>query len=179
MPTQDGLAIRLNQLSAGLPGLSVSWGNLLAEAGVVCFERKSHTRGVKLKVKGMTSVTFLVYWDHELTEQITASWDDDEMVEYGACAVAILLILKLTPYTVVRRARKGEGVDYWLGFKDTAYPFQESARLEVSGILEGKNSTITARVKTKKEQTRPTDRATPAYIIVVEFSNPLSHVEEK
>jgi hypothetical protein len=179
MSSQAVQAITLNQLDAGLPGLSKTWGGLIAEAGAVCFERKSHTRGVNLKVKGMTSTTFQVYWNHDLTEQIAASWDDDEMIEFGACAVAILLVLELTSYTVVRRARKGEGVDYWLGYKNAEYPFQETARLEVSGILEGKNSAITARVKAKKEQTRPTDGATPAYVIVVEFSNPLSHVEQK
>jgi hypothetical protein len=121
-----------------------------------------------------------VYWESEITEQILAAWDnEDETIEFAACAIAILLILKLTPYTIVRRARKGEGVDYWLSDKNAEYPFQETARLEVSGILKGSPGMIKARVTQKKNQTRPTDGATPAYIIVVEFSKPVSHMEQK
>ena len=47
--------------------------------------------------------------------------------------------------------------------------------LEVSGIRKGDNSRVKARVKQKK-QTKLSDGKYPAYIIVVEFSIPLSFV---
>jgi hypothetical protein len=58
--------------------------------------------------------------------------------------------------------------------------FQRMARLEVSGIRKGSRSQINARVKQKTEQTRASDaEGLPAYIIVVEFSRPISTVSAK
>lgn len=85
----------------------------------------------------------------------------------------------MTEFTVIRRAVKGEGVDFWLGYKTDKEPFQDVARLEVSGILEGNESKIKARVHQKKEQTYPTDDDYSAYIVIVEFSKPVSYLERK
>ena len=75
---------------------------------------------------------------------------------------------------MIRRSPKKTGFDYWLGNKKDDYPFQDKARLEVSGILKGNNSIINQRLKEKKKQTMISDSLKlPAYIIVVEFSNPL------
>ncbi len=92
-----------------------------------------------------------------------------------------MLIDKLTPYTVIERSRKGTGFDYWLSTKDEtdALPFQNKVRLEVSGIRRGNDSRVRARVKQKIEQTNPSDGVLPAYIIVIEFSRPLSFITEK
>ena len=100
----------------------------------------------------------------------------------AAYGVAILLILQLTTLTVIERSRKGTGFDYWLGSQDstTMLPFQRMARLEVSGIRKGNRSQIKARVKQKTEQTGVSDaEGLPAYIIVVEFSRPISVVSAK
>jgi hypothetical protein len=54
------------------------------------------------------------------------------------------------------------------------------ARLEVSGIRKGNRAQINARVKQKTEQTRASDvQGLPAYIIVVEFSRPISVISAK
>jgi hypothetical protein len=52
-------------------------------------------------------------------------------------------------------------------------------RLEVSGIRKGDDSRIKARIKQKLEQVSPTDGKLPAYIVVVEFSNPLAFIVKK
>jgi hypothetical protein len=52
-------------------------------------------------------------------------------------------------------------------------------RLEVSGIRKGDDSRIKARIKQKLEQVSPTDGTLPAYIVVVEFSNPLAFIVKK
>ncbi len=133
-----------------------------------------------MQLKGDFETNFQVIWENQITEQTKNSWNDtQDLTEFGASGVAILLILEMTDYTVIRRARKGEGIDYWLGEKDSASPFQDSARLEISGILEGNDSKIKARIKQKKEQTFPTDGKFPAYISVIEFSKPVSHLEKK
>ena len=53
----------------------------------------------------------------------------------------------------------------------------EKVRLEVSGIRKGDSSRVKARVKQRKEQIKASDGQFPAYVIVVEFSTPLSYVE--
>lgn len=90
--------------------------------------------------------------------------------------------MKLTDLTIIERSRKGTGFDYWLGNQDSTaiLPFQHMARLEVSGIRKGNQSQINARVKQKTEQTGASDaEGLPAYIIVVEFSRPISIVSAK
>jgi hypothetical protein len=86
----------------------------------------------------------------------------------------------MTGYTVVQRAVKGTGIDYWLGEEDVL-PFQNMARLEISGILHGEASDVQQRVKEKINQTRRSDMTIsgnplPAFIVVVEFSQPLAQV---
>lgn len=171
----------LARLSQGLPGVTISIGQMLAEACAYCFDCHQHGSGVELRVEGTSACTVTVCWDQEITEQIRNAWDDQQdATEFGACGLAFLLILELTKYTVIRRARKGTGFDYWLGTKnDTELPFQDTARLEISGIFKGDSSTIRARVNKKKQQTNPTDGCLPAYIVVVEFGQPVSHMVQK
>ena len=113
-----------------------------------------------------------------MTDQIDRTWGD-EATESGACAIAMLLILQLTEYTIVRRST-GTGIDYWLGYREKKDIFEDAARLEVSGIAVGNKSDITTRVRQKKKQTKPTDEGGwPAYIVVVEFGTPQAQVEKK
>lgn len=41
--------------------------------------------------------------------------------------------------------------DYWLGQKEDDIPFEDKARLEVSGILKGTTAQINRRLKEKME----------------------------
>ncbi len=173
-------ALTLNALQEGLPGITEAWGKLLCEASAFCFECQNHSKGVELKVRGMSTTSFSVYWDTTVTDQLRDAWNDEQdLTEFGACGIAILLILKLTSFTVIQRARKGTGVDYWLGYKNAERPFQNAARLEVSGILSGDASAVRTRVNKKIRQTKPSDGTLPAFIVVVEFSEPLSHLVQK
>jgi hypothetical protein len=138
--------------------------------------------GVILEVEGEFSTRFQLDWQL-VTEQARRCWNDEEYTtEQAAYSIAFLLILQLTNLTVIERSRKGTGFDYWLGSQDSnlMLPFQRMARLEVSGIRKGSRSQINARVKQKTEQTRASDaEGLPAYIIVVEFSRPISIVSAK
>ena len=51
--------------------------------------------------------------------------------------------------------------------------------LEISGIREGNDQQVKARVQQKLKQTDRSDGALPAYVIVVEFGEPLAEVQEK
>ena len=98
--------------------------------------------------------------------------------EHGAYGIACLLILDLTGLTVIQRSRKGTGFDFWLG-DDEELPFQNKARLEVSGIRQGDAARVAARVAQKKKQTGRSDGFLPAYVIVVDFGTPLARVIKK
>jgi hypothetical protein len=108
--------INLDTLKEGLPGLTAVIGAYFAEASLVCFHHHGHRRGVRLALAGTAVGSCEVIWSDVVTEQVVQSWQDmQELAEFGACGVAILLVLALTEFTVVRRAVKGDGIDYWLG----------------------------------------------------------------
>ena len=170
----------LNELENGLPGVSKAWGKFLCEASSLCLSLKNHASGVKMQVIGDAELVFEVFWNNEIIEQIRRSWNDtQELTEYGATGIAVLLIVEMTEFTVIKRARKGEGVDYWLGHKSDKPPFRNKAKLEVSGIFEGDEAKIKVRLKQKLEQTNPTKSKLPTYIAIVEFSKPVSYLEKK
>ena len=106
-------------------------------------------------------------------------WNDHEVTtEHGAYGIAILLIRAHADQTVVKRARKGPGFDYWLGQSDDPL-FQNKARLEVSGIRKGNPRAVTRRMNQKLKQIRENDKELPAYVVIVEFSQPLSRMALK
>lgn len=124
----------------------------------------------------------LSYFGNQLPKHLLRCWNDEEFTtEQAAYGIAFLIIRELTDLTVIERSRKGTGFDYWLGTLDSdeGQLFENKVRLEVSGIRKGDSSRIKARLKQKKEQTKVSDGQFPAYIIVVEFSTPLSYVEKR
>jgi hypothetical protein len=174
--------LNLQNLAQGLPAITPAFGAALAEAGAICLTDEAHQPKVEIKVEGEFSTTFQLDWQ-PVTEQAQRCWNDAEYTtEQAAYGIAFLLILQLTNLTIIERSRKGTGFDYWLGFQDlnTTLPFQKMARLEVSGIRKGSRSQINARVKQKIEQTQASDaQGLPAYIIVIEFSRPISIISAK
>ncbi len=176
------LVLNLQSLNQGLPAITPAFGSAIAEAAAICLTDEAHQPGVTLEVKGEFSTQFKLDWQ-PVTEQTRRCWNDQEYTtEQAAYGIAFLLILQLTNLTVIERSRKGTGFDYWLGSQDSAItlPFERMARLEVSGIRKGNRSKINARVKQKIEQTGASDpEGLPAYIIVVEFSRPISVVSTK
>jgi hypothetical protein len=170
-------------LRAGFDGITASYGATLEEACVVCLHEQGHAPGVALAMKGQFTDPIGLQWDLEYTDQMKRTWmDEPYATEHGAYGIAVLLTLNLTEFTVVERARKGTGVDFWLGFQDAPddNPFERAARLEVSGQRRKNASEFKQRVKEKKAQTHPTDDgSTPAYIAVIEFETPQAHVEKK
>ena len=162
----------------GLPGLTAVAGRYLAESAAVCLASRGHQPGTTLRVEGIIELDLELVWSH-VTPQMERAYDDlQEATEAGACALAILLIRESLGLTVIRRSRKGSGVDYWLGpggpgDVQGSLAFQQVARLEVSGILQGTPSQTAARLKQKQAQTRRShETCIPAYVVVVEFGGP-------
>lgn len=173
--------LRLAGLAEGrLPGVSRVIGAHLAEAAAIRFEDQDHSEGVELSVDGDFKDIYEVYWMDRVTDQMLRSWGDEEYTtEHAACGVALLLICDLTDYTVISRSHKHTGIDYWIGTEaeneDEPPSFERKARLEVSGIR-ANPSDIQDRVNKKLRRLDKYPNPLPAYIIIVEFSTPLSKV---
>lgn len=170
--------LKLETLRDGMPSVPPEFGACLAQAASVCLEDQGHPDVVPFKVDGAFTEIYDLSW-MKPDDRIRRCWNDYEVAtEHGAYGLAFLLIRKLTQFTVIERSRKGTGFDYWLGNEDDPL-FMNKARLEVSGIRVGNERNITARVKQKIAQTKPSDGSLPAYIIVVEFSMPSSVMVKK
>ena len=173
--------LNLADLQKGLPAITPAFGAALAEACAVCLTEQAHKPGIELQVEGDWTGSFQLFWPN-VTDQMKRCWNDEEYTtEQAAYGIALMVIQRLTNFTVVERARRGTGFDYWLGIsaKSTEMPFQKSVRLEVSGIRRGDRRQIRSRVKLKMEQVKPTDDLAPAYIAIIEFSQPSAWVVER
>lgn len=173
----------LNELRQGMPAITPAFGETLAEAAGVCLESQGHIQGVELRVIGYASNLYSLYWP-TITDQTRRTRNDlQEATELGAMAIAVLLSRKEIGYSVIERSVKRTGIDYWLGADDGAPPFQNKARLEISGILKASGNNVEravkARVNQKLRQTERSDGSLPAYVIVVEFGSPLAEVQQR
>lgn len=148
-----------------------------AEAAAICFEENNFKGTVSLKIEQSETEIAVFHFNWSCVNQQIKDMHNDLIyeTEYAAYCIAFLIIHHLTDYKVIRRSKRKTGFDYWLGEKETDYPFTDAARLEVSGILKGKSTDISQRIKVKKEQIKQSNSLKlPAYIIVTEFSKPIS-----
>jgi len=163
-----------DSLKNGGLGISSAYGSFLAEAASYCLRLRKHPNPVRLLLTGNYPSSGTFHWDSAAGRFTRTYADLQEGTEYGACAIAIVVAVQLTGIAHVERSAKGTGIDYWLGQGNEEIGiFQRAARLEVSGIFEGSQSKISARLKKKLSQTTRSDRTLlPAYIAIVEFGSP-------
>lgn len=169
-------SIHLLKLVEGVPALSPSHLECLAEAACVELGKHKHTAPVELQVRGGNRKVYNLH-GFAVTEAMRRTYaDPGECTEFGACGIAILLLLKETKYTVIERSYVGTGYDYRLGQQGSLL-FQQTARLEISGIHTGTVQEVSRRTKKKIKQTSVSDDTKiPAVIMVVEFSLPMVEV---
>lgn len=154
--------------------------DFFSQAASVCLDYQNHSPGVRFKVDGDLSAEFQLFWKPVTQQMKDSCYDLQYATEAGAYCLAILMIQKLTDYKVIRQSQKGTGFDFWLGAKEDDYPFENKARLEISGILKGNQNLINQRVSQKTDQTKPSNGLKiPAYIAVVEFGTPILKVVKK
>jgi hypothetical protein len=174
--------LNLDALALGLPAVTPAFGASLAEAAAVCLDSQGHRSGVEILVEGDFSGCFRMNWAAAVTAQMRRCWNDAEYAtEQGAYGLAFLIVQQLTAYTVIERSIKGTGFDYWLGevSPNTVLSFERKVRLEVSGILQGQESRIRARVKEKVQQTQQYGSRLPAYVVVIEFGQPQARMVQR
>lgn len=164
------------------PGWSVTFGATCADAAAVCLEEQGHPNRVLFQIEGIQRCEIELLWDaiDDITRRFNA--DVEVATEYGAYAIAALVMPSLTNLTIIERSVKGKGFgfDFWLGsIQDRDRLFQRKARLEVSGIRRGSETVIQTRVNIKLKQISPSDTVAPGYVAVIEFSSPKAQIVEK
>src|SRR6266542_2539686 len=94
-------------------------GRSLAQAAAVCLNHHGHRSGTVLKVHGEFDELIGLEWSFAVTPVLRHYWNDlVEATEYGAYAMAILLMHSLTGLQVAKRSGQGTGFDWWLGPED-------------------------------------------------------------
>jgi len=177
------MVFTLEELKEAIKLFSVNQLDYFAESCIVALESNNHKSGCKLKIFGDSSDEASVEWS---TIVLRAGYQEPKkFVENGAIALSFFLVREYTDFAVIEEATIGTGFDFWLGY-DQDHPMYNalnfiSARLEISGILkESRSNTIESRTINKKTQTNPTDfLKLPAYISIVEFSQPKAYFAAK
>ena len=163
--------------TVNISGMGDPWSRYMAQAAVACLVDQEHKSGVELDVHGIVDSKYELLWNHFEKDLATAWGDHEEAVEYGAYGIACILISLLTGYTHFERSMKGTRFDFWARKSSEGLPFQDSLKLEVSGIARGDNSEVKQRLRIKTEQIGgSTIKNIPGYVVVVEFGTPLSQV---
>jgi len=174
-----GKPLYLESLEDGIPVIPKQAAGFYKQNCMVCLDNQKHKSGVGLKVKHHddSDAAFQVLWDDEVTDELRRAYADlVKATENAACAIALLIVREITDFTAIEQASRGTTIDYYLGYKEEIDDliFNRAARLEVSGILqEDESNTVDTRIKDKQRRLKP---GLPTFIIVVEFSYPMSKV---
>lgn len=189
--------LNLEKLRDGLPGITKEKGSDLCVVCSYCLKNNSHNvgkdinvfytiiTGVEIKkypIANTIEKKYKLLWDTAINQQVSRTYANKlEATEDGAVGIAIMLILEMTKYTIVKRSMNYTGFDYELAVKKTFHPFDKyDARLEVSGIWKGDRIKIKKRIRDKLKQTTTSDHVgKPAFVVIVEFSKPQSHIIER
>ncbi len=147
--------LSLESLCSGIPTLTNNKASYLKDACIWCLTTCKHPNGVKIKCEVCDdSALYNIKWNDDVDlDAILRTYNLDDAVEYGAEAIALLLIREKTSFTAIQRAVRTSGIDYWLGYKNknlNSLFSMADARLEISGILmERGSNTIKNRIKLK------------------------------
>jgi len=167
----------LNSLFSGRIGLTPSEGGHLAECALVCYDSCGYNPIPDIQITGRHMQRFAMIGPPATNQMRRAYRDLQEATEYGACAIAVLVMEACEGLTILERASKGGGgFDYYLTPlaakpESDADNFlgEATAALEVSGILEGASIDIQQRLNEKRRQLQDRSQLLPVFIVVVAF----------
>ena len=170
--------IELDSLYNGLPTLTENMGRMLTESALYCLTVHKHLSGVELSIYESLNQKVIISWGIDLDNRAYHTYKDhEEVTEWGATCIGILLSLRFTKYNTVQRSAKGGGFDYWVGDNqsDDSLPFQKMAKLEISGVFSGSKSKLSYRTTQKKKQISKSESPSFTSIVsVIEFSAPMA-----
>ena len=172
--------LHLDDLKLGQPGVTEQVAAFLVQAAIVCLVLNGHKSGVVLKVNGDYKEDFQLYWTDKIDEQTIRTWKDlKETAEYGATAIALLLVYALEKLLTNERLEQSNEADYSLR---TIESDKTKSLLEVSGLFkETPTNTVNARVNIKQlkiTRARVKNQFDTVLIVVTEFGLPKSKIEK-
>ena len=184
------MAVKLSEFQLGnlknLVRLPSGKASMYVEACVWCMDQNDHQNGIELDlIINKKTYVYPIYWpeDNIEIEKIRNHYNIDDALPFGTEAIAFFVCITHTEYDDLQRSIRKTGIDYWLGYKnaDPNLPFQDSGRLEISGILkENDKNTVEHRVKEKLKQSSQSDNTTlPVYVVVVAFDRPYAKLVVK
>ena len=110
----------------------------------------------------------VVHWRAQ-DAQVRGSYEDDhDAISAGAYAMVFAALIALG-YRIPRRAFHGSGADYIV--TRPGEPDNDFIRLEVSGLLQGSNADVVARVREKLAQLERGRLARPGLAAVARFAD--------
>jgi len=170
--------LKLQTLGNGVTALLKEYEACLGSAAGVCLEDQGHTPTVKMQVTGCRKDVFALDW-RPIPDEAKRTWENEQQTtEFGACGVALLLARSIAQIKAFRVSRKPSGFDFWMTSRDSVYPFQQCARLEVSGIRCG-SEMKKSRLQEKIDRLHRYPNPVPAFIIIIEFGEPGALVEQQ
>ncbi len=162
----------LVRLPAGKAGMYI-------EACVWCMDQNGHPNGIELNLDfNKKTYVYPVYWPENKIDikKVRNHYNIDDALPFGTEAIAFFISMTHSGFDGLQRSTRKTGIDYWLGNKggDPNLPFQNSGRLEISGILkESETNTIDKRIKEKLTQTKQSEKTSlPVFVVVVAFDRP-------
>ncbi len=175
----DTVILDMDDLNADIPALTDALTLRMQEAVVMCMEPHRHSSGVPCDLRNFDEVLadLRIQWKMSYSERIRQSFGDSRnAAERAGEAIAILIILAFTNYTVVERARIKSGFDFWLSQTDSDddYLFQHEMGLEAKGLSHARYpSDITGAIKDGIAQIAESVNAqVPAIVVATDFSRP-------
>ncbi len=177
---QNTIKFDLNSLNQLCPKLSDNWANFVAEASAFCLEYNNHTSATQMKLIGDIDAEVELKWNKLSKKVQNTHADIQDATEDGAVGIACGLINLVSggKLQVSQRSVKGTGFDYWVGEANSTSLFQNKSKLEVSGIIRGNNREVGYRTTQKIKQSKTSHNNLKSFVIVVEFSKPISEVTE-
>ena len=178
----EPIILDLDDLNTDIPALTYSFATQMKEAVVMCMTPHSHTSGIVCSLRDFERQIAEVHirWKTMYSERIRRAFGTaTNAAERAGEGIAILTILARTDYTVIERARIGDGFDFWLGLSDDdQFPFQHEAGLEAKGLSNAQYpSQIVRAVNDGIDQIRASDNADlPAWVLAIEFSRPVIYM---
>lgn len=164
----------IHQMAQRHDGLTEALAETYTEAAGVCLDRH-HRPPTEFDLHRGNDVQMaaVVKWQQAEERVQRAHGNDIEATEFGACACVLAAVELIDGLVAIGRADTGTGADYYIAPKGTTIEdlgsFDDSVRLEVSGMDRGSESAVDQRLKEKLKQASAGNSDSPAMAGVVGF----------
>ena len=180
---KEPIVLDLDDLNTDIPALTASLAIHMQEAVVMCMNPHNHAPSVLCAVRDLDDelANARIKWKVSYSEQIRRAFGSARnAAEKAGEAIAILTVTAFTDYTVIERARIGNGFDFWLSRTDDDhdYLFQQTLGLECKGLSDARYpSAIVAAINKGIKQIKESMNSNlPALVLATEFSRPVIYM---